>query len=178
MDAHRVPAPPWLLCAALTGACTLEPWWYVDVDIDPPPPGDSQGVDIDGATSSTDGSGSSGVLEPGADADGDGVAAPEDCDDGDAQVYPGQVSFFTAPSAAGSFDYDCSGGAELEFAAHTTCDPPTCGDVAGWRHPAPIPGCGALGEWDSGYCQVEADPEHPPYCSGGAPPTPRLQGCR
>jgi hypothetical protein len=35
------------------------------------------------------------------------VSTPGDCDDGARDVHPGQMSFFTQPSKAGSWDYDC-----------------------------------------------------------------------
>ena len=50
------------------------------------------------------------------DLDGDGVSeADGDCDDTDPNVFPGQTAFFVNPTAAGSYDFDCDGGEELEF---------------------------------------------------------------
>lgn len=73
-------------------------------------PGDSApeetGADTDtgdtgetGETGDTGETGETGV----ADADGDGFAAPEDCDDGDARVFPG------APERCDPVDQDCDG---------------------------------------------------------------------
>ena len=68
-----------------------------------------------------------------ADADGDGFGDPAtaveacrapagtwvgragDCDDSDADAYPGQARWFTTPRRGGGFDYDCSGGEEQRY---------------------------------------------------------------
>jgi len=64
--------------------------------------GDPNLVDDDGSPSDI-GSVGGGATEPGEDADGDGVATPDDCDDTDASVYPGAVEDCT------DVDRDCSG---------------------------------------------------------------------
>lgn len=66
-----------------------------------------------------------------------------DCCDYDARAHPGEQAFFTTADACGSFDYDCSGSDEPEF-AKVNCtigvfacngsgfeqSPPACGVVA------------------------------------------------
>ena len=70
-------------------------------------------------------SGSAGCLQPPCDCDGDTHEGPQcsgnDCDDEDADVFPGQTEWFAAPSQNNGFDYDCSNGTEKEFGT-TSCD--------------------------------------------------------
>jgi hypothetical protein len=50
------------------------------------------------------------------DKDGDGIdTCSGDCDDNDANVFPGQQAFFVVPRANSSFDYDCDGEDELRW---------------------------------------------------------------
>jgi hypothetical protein len=91
------------------------------------------------------------------DADGDGYGAPAtahrrcdvspkprageisvggDCCDKDPKVHPGQTAYSSAQSACGSYDYDCSGGEELQYRS--------CGIAA---MSAPVPGCGGICEF-------------------------------
>ena len=73
--------------------------------------------------------GASGCLKPPCDCDGDTHEGPQcsgaDCDDEDAEVFPGQPEWFSAPSKNNGFDYDCSNGTEKEF--ETT----SCGGISG-----------------------------------------------
>lgn len=52
------------------------------------------------------------------DEDGDGFESAAcggpDCCDTDPNVFPGQTGFFDAPSACGTWDFDCSGSVEVE----------------------------------------------------------------
>ena len=83
------------------------------------------------------------------DLDGDGYLSAasdcggNDCCDNDARAHPGQTSFFTTADACSSFDYDCDGKTEPEYAqvnctiAIFACNgsgfeqaPPACGVVA------------------------------------------------
>ncbi len=83
------------------------------------------------------------------DLDGDGFrssadgCAGTDCCDRDARAFPGQTSFFTSADACSSFDYNCNGKDDPEFAkvnctlAVLSCDgsgfeaaAPACGDAA------------------------------------------------
>jgi hypothetical protein len=67
----------------------------------------------------------------------------KDCCDNDARTHPGEQAFFTSENACGSFDYDCDGVVEPQFAkvnctlAVLACNgsgfdqaPPSCGVVA------------------------------------------------
>jgi hypothetical protein len=67
----------------------------------------------------------------------------DDCCDQDNRAHPGDTSYFTSPDECGSFDYDCDGTQEPEF-AEVNCmlgllscsgdgfdkTPPACGVVA------------------------------------------------
>jgi hypothetical protein len=66
-----------------------------------------------------------------------------DCCDTDGRAHPGETSFFTSADACGSFDYDCNGSDDSEFAivnctlGFFACNgsgfaalPPACGVVA------------------------------------------------
>ena len=173
-------------------ACTPELWLGLAADVEPPePPEPTAGTDDDGGTTthgpsmqtstSTDDVTTSSTTGTPEDADGDGFAVPQDCNDADVLVFPGQPLFFDQPSNTGSFDYDCNGVAELAHAVFVECNPPECGEEPGWMRwggRGVIPDCGVLGDWDGGYCQHEGDPEHGPYCSGGEPPQPLIQSCR
>jgi hypothetical protein len=80
------------------------------------------------------------------------VTDARDCCDADANVKPGQATFFTTGSVmcGGSFDYDCINGAELQFGTGLgsctntgSCmpsDPTFCDSTAGWLTSAPA--CG------------------------------------
>ena len=90
------------------------------------------------------------------DGDGDGhgpasspVASPcDDCDDANANAFPGQTKFFTSPRAGGSFDYDCDGAETPESTATGSCDldpvSGACNFAAGWD--GSVPACGAAGD--------------------------------
>lgn len=72
------------------------------------------------------------------------VSEAGDCDDGDAEVHPGQAAYFALPSAGGSYDYDCDGVVELERPSLASgCAVASC-DGEGWT--AGVPACG-----DAGY---------------------------
>jgi hypothetical protein len=61
------------------------------------------------------------------DVDGDGYLAMgppcngQDCCDDDRNANPGQTQFFTAADACGSFDYNCDGSLEAEYAINIAC---------------------------------------------------------
>lgn len=92
------------------------------------------------------------------DKDGDGFTVKEgDCNDDDANVFPGQTKFFNKPykTATGtSFDYDCSGVAEKEAEMTGAClgaaspEGEFCVCSPGWTSDA-IPECGDEGEWST-----------------------------
>jgi hypothetical protein len=67
-----------------------------------------------------------------------------DCCDSDSRARPGQISYFTDPTACGDYDFNCNGTAERQFTATgscTTISPCTnlgvCSHAAGWRSSAP-----------------------------------------
>ncbi len=67
----------------LAGAC--QPSWETSLDIVEEPVADDDGAEIEGP-----------------DEDGDGIPWPEDCHDGDAQIYPG------AEEICDGLDNDCN----------------------------------------------------------------------
>jgi hypothetical protein len=71
------------------------------------------------------------------------VASPDDCDDQDYNVNPGQTYFFEYPSLSGNWDYNCDESDETGYPNDPQCDsdgnliidgfvfgPPECGDSA------------------------------------------------
>ena len=105
-----------------------------------------------------------GHREPAEDIDSDGYSAPSapctggslpktDCNDNDANVHPGQTSYFTLPrsdrsvGAPDAYDYDCNGASELQYTMITRCYYAgySCGcetGTSGWNGTSP-PACGA-----------------------------------
>jgi hypothetical protein len=81
------------------------------------------------------------------------VLQPGDCNDSNANVFPGQTLYFTVP-ADGNFDYDCNGQEELEFTDvwEASLGITTCTLISdGWDYPAtPIPDCGQSGYYLTG----------------------------
>ena len=82
------------------------------------------------------------------------VADNTDCDDGDANVHPGQAGYFgTASKGIGTFDYDCDGVSTKEFPEYpggscTFCGPcSACGTGAS--------SCSASGAQASLACPLE-----------------------
>ena len=71
------------------------------------------------------------------------VSEAGDCDDGDADVHPGQTAFFALASAGGAYDYDCDGVIALERPSLASGCAASC-DGEGWA--ASVPACG-----DAGY---------------------------
>ena len=79
------------------------------------------------------------------------VLNDSDCYDYDADVMPGQTSWFTTTHGGGDYDYDCDGsetkedttigGCHVEISWSSICDE----DPAGWSGSAPA--CGATGNW-------------------------------
>jgi hypothetical protein len=140
----------------------------------PPARDTDAGPDGSGATSSgatTTGTTSSGVTTTGAttggsgggccDCDGDhhlamGVCGGDDCDDHDAQVYPGEPTYYGVPIPGSTlgFDYDCSGAAEpdpaLNIALNCGSLPP-CATGTGFLGKVPPP-CGQTAPW--GTCTL------------------------
>jgi hypothetical protein len=43
------------------------------------------------------------------DSDADESCVPVDCDDQDPRVHPGQLAYFSSPTSAGGYDYNCDG---------------------------------------------------------------------
>jgi hypothetical protein len=88
------------------------------------------------------------------DADGDGALAiacgGDDCDDGDARVHPGQMSFFTTPAAGGGYDFDCNGTEEHQLGAVTCGALPIVNCDSSHTGLEIDLGCGETGAW--GQC--------------------------
>jgi len=85
------------------------------------------------------------------DVDGDGSLATgtcggTDCDDNNADVHPGQVAFFTKATMSGSFDYDCNGQSEPQYASPLDCTAITL-DCVGEGFADQLPPCGKSGKW-------------------------------
>ena len=112
------PRCPALLLFAVLGGCELARVDEAESGAGPDPVGGAgdDGTAADGTpgtdgTSGTDGAdGADGTGDSAApvDADGDGVFSNEDCDDGDADRFPGN------PEACDGVDNDCSGAAEVD----------------------------------------------------------------
>lgn len=70
------------------------------------------------------GSGGSGGVDYDCDDDGDGIDAVgvpcngTDCYDANADVFPGQTTYFEVHRGDGSFDYDCSNTTQLEYGSN------------------------------------------------------------
>jgi hypothetical protein len=100
-----------------------------------------------------DGFGDPRVVSARCDLGPDWVSDATDCDDANAEVYPGQPAAFAVHRGDGSFDYDCDGRNELETeqlgacALAPGCTPGT--DGVGWWHGtiAGAPGCGGQQAW-------------------------------
>jgi hypothetical protein len=94
----------------------------------------------------------------GCDADRDqhpakGACGGDDCDDGDARVWPGQTEYFADRQTRVDYDYDCNGSPEQE-----QLEPIVCPGVAVGVCPTEtgflktLPSCGEVGAW--GTCKV------------------------
>jgi hypothetical protein len=70
-----------------------------------------------------------------------------DCDDRDADVHPGQSRFFTAPSLAHGYDYDCNGVEEREVSSALDCSLLSIESCDAQGYAAPLPACGDPGAW-------------------------------
>ncbi|HEY8041540.1 MAG TPA: hypothetical protein VIF15_17155 [Polyangiaceae bacterium] len=87
------------------------------------------------------------------DQDGDGhlaagsICGGDDCCDSDAEVHPGQTSYFATQSACGGFDYDCDGKLSPQFGP-VSCQWSTF-SCSGDGFAAPVPVCGAFGTFSS-----------------------------
>lgn len=141
-------------CMPATGACI-----HRDVVCD-----DANMCTVDSCDSST-----GSCRNPVVDFDGDGQSPAAlgscglDCNDMNASVFRGQPLWFTtgypSPMGGGSFDYDCSGRAELEYATFSfgacTFVGPGC-SASGWvfSGTSMLPVCGATGS----YRQCVLDP--------------------
>jgi len=86
------------------------------------------------------------------DVDGDGfgvfgrAACPntgEDCDDANADVFPGQVDYFARSAGLLGWDYDCSGQEEMEYSAIGHHGKRAC--TPGWKES--VPACGSVAKW-------------------------------
>ena len=107
---------------------------------------DSAVAPVDAGPSAMDGGG-------GCDQDGDGhkamgpTCAGDDCCDIDANARPGQTLYYSSADGCGSFDYDCNGKVDEQYAA-VSCSLGffTC---SGDGFATPVPACGATGTYDS-----------------------------
>ena len=100
------------------------------------------------------------------------VADATDCNDADPDIRPNQTTFFEAPHAGGTFDYDCDGVETLSDTRFGACGlvVHTCVGGPGWTSPTP-PGCGEAGT-KLLYCTGTS----PPGCSSASESA--IQGCR
>jgi hypothetical protein len=75
-----------------------------------------------------------------------GLACADDCDDGNADVFPGQTAWFDAPKDVAGFDYDCNGRLDKRWTIVASCSTsPSCAVTEGWLDA--VPECGFVGEW-------------------------------
>jgi hypothetical protein len=84
-----------------------------------------------------------------------GCSKPADCDDGNADAFPGQTKFFSFASDGAEFDYNCDGTTERRWNALATCTKIMggCSVVEGWGDA--VPACGVSGKWVTA-CHVES----------------------
>lgn len=97
----------------------------------------------------------SSCAEP-CDCDDDGVFARgacggNDCDDADADAWPGQTEYFFDERAGGGWDYDCSGAIEREHDAVDCSGIPSC-DTMVQGFLVVEPECGTRQDW--GKCEA------------------------
>ena len=89
-----------------------------------------------------DGFGDSGDSQVGCTPPSGYISRGGDCDDTDADAFPGQTMFADTPRTSGGYDYDCDGA---EFRERTVtssgCGSGFCVDRSGWS--GATPGCGA-----------------------------------
>jgi hypothetical protein len=132
---------------------------------------DCDGDLVDGE-SDVDGDGVPDCSDP--DADGDGVtAAAGDCDDLDANAFPGQTSWFGTERASGGYDYDCDGAEVTQYNANSSF--PSMVICGSWQGPT-------TGWWCSGGAPSPDNPWCPsiPPCGGVAaffPDQSDIYGC-
>lgn len=71
----------------------------------------------------------------------------DDCYDSNANVYPGQTSYFATDRGDGSFDYDCNGANDVQWGQTTSCvcDKWGCSSGTGWD--GSVPACGVTATW-------------------------------
>lgn len=85
-----------------------------------------------------------------------GLCGGDDCDDTDANVYPGQIGYFPKPAKNGTFDYDCSGTVEKKYGTVLNCVIALC--PAGQGYFGAAPACGSAADWgvcSGGLCNEE-----------------------
>lgn len=115
---------------------------------------------------------------PSCDEDGDGylatgaTGAGTDCCDTDRNANPGQKQFFTVADACNSFDYDCDGKLEPEYATNLACTGTGLTGCKGGPGFIGDPACGTTGPWASSCQGLGAL-----ACQPGAT-TSQAQGCR
>jgi hypothetical protein len=107
---------------------------------------------VGGASGGVGGSGGSGgALDCDQDDDGSFASSEacggNDCDDLDADVHPGQSSFFTEPNRDGGYDYDCNGVEEPEVSNALDCSLLSISNCDAQGYTSPLPACGDPGAW-------------------------------
>ena len=80
---------------------------------------------------------------------------PYDCDDNNANAFPGQTQWFTSPRANGTYDYNCNGSEERRWTQISTCyfSNFSCSGNPGWDSGG-IPHCGSSAVW-SDQCSFD-----------------------
>ena len=122
-------------------------------------------------------SGSAGMPSAECDADADkhaaeGACGGDDCDDTDADVFPGQTKYFSARQANIGYDYNCDHATEQEQKAAIMCagvSLSACPTDVGFL--GELPTCGGTGRW--GTCkkmngltceEAATESDHPMHC--------------
>ena len=84
-----------------------------------------------------------------------GCSKPLDCDDGNADVFPGQKKYFTFAGDLAEFDYNCDGTPEKRWTGLATCtkEMGVCVAKEGWGDA--VPACGVEGTWVTA-CRAES----------------------
>lgn len=79
------------------------------------------------------------------------VESDDDCDDTNANVFPGQTAYFTTPRSDGSYDYDCDKNQTRKHESGGGCHKVNdqcnaSGSTNYWRD-STIPACGQTAPW-------------------------------
>jgi hypothetical protein len=150
----------------------------------------ADGAPDTGPDAATDGGGDAAPVDSGHDAGGDsgpdaavncdqdldtyhaegGTCGGNDCCDTDNKVHPGQTAFFPSANNCGSFDYNCNGKNDPQYAISISCGGTGALGCTGGPGYMTDPGCGNPGTY------YQCVPNGALACKPGSPVT-QVQGC-